>query len=621
MEPKKPKRRTPRNPHENDEDTVKHSKKVRKTNEIILAKNKPSYSLTRGIGSLQYGDETLQSIHRKKLRQLLKKLIQRHNWAEASGVLSVLLKGTGQDQSLSRNRFKYWAALELLNYIRGETINPRKIQNVYELWMQKIGRLKNWPTKDRFAVQLEFILFCLIRGRTEDAHQAALCLMQERGFESDPVSNLVVGLAFCHLWYSGLPKDLQLKGLDPSGNSKQLEMPDGIHMSNDNSKWRDAFEAGGAKSSLQCDSNSSIVKDKEVLEDDGNHPKKYMDIHDNKLKESTRRCFQPQNFYMNSADDSGREEYSFSNHSGDLPHSSIFYTHGLPPWLLPLHLPNSLENLKNSLYKHRKLHNDYYKSALKHLRVALYSTEPVFEAFHPLIQMLLLGDMVHEALDELEKLYHISDTVLQLRLKAALLEHFAGINHVKLSTCFEDILKKDPTCSNSLARLVVMHQRGDYNTEKLAEMIALHLDATYAKCDLWKELASCFLTLCRCEDRMSACSNGNDRSNQIYLYSSNQIPEIFTNCESGKTWRLRCRWWLNRHFSHNILASDIATGDLELLTYKAAAASHLYGPEFKFVVKATECLEKENNMELYSFLQMHILNSVGFYFNAKRNDF
>ncbi|KAL2500449.1 hypothetical protein Fot_34297 [Forsythia ovata] len=101
---------------------------------------------------------------------------------------------------------------------------------------------------------------------------------------------------------------------------------------------------------------------------------------------------------------------------------------------------------------------------------------------------------------------------------------------------------------------------GDYNTEKLAEMIALHLDGTYTKCDVWKESTSFLLRLCQCgEDRMSACSNGNDEHNQIYLDHSNQIPKIFSNSESGKTWRLGCRWWINRHFSHNILASDIAS--------------------------------------------------------------
>ncbi|KAI3466075.1 hypothetical protein Pfo_022738 [Paulownia fortunei] len=608
----------------------------RKIKGALLAINKPSYCLKKGIGSLQCAGESLRSQHRKRLRRLLNKLIRRHNWAEASGVLSVLLQGTVSDNSISRNRAKYWAALELLNNIKGETISSRKIQSVYELWMKKLGPLKNWSTKDRFAVQLEFILSCLQRGSMEDAHQAALCLMQERGFDNDPVANLVVGLAFCQLWYSGIPKELQLTELDSSGTYMQSEIPiDGIHMSIDYTKDNDALEAGGANSILQCDSNTSVANDK-VVEDNGSQQKESMDIDDNVKKETSHTSFQPQEFYMKSAEASGNSDYSFANYGGDLPHASIFYTQGdcqIPlfssiysstargptPWLLPIKLPSSHENLEDALYMHRKLHNNYYKSALKYLRVALYSTPPVVEAFHPLIQMLLLGDQVQEALDELETLFHSSDTVLQLRLKASLLEHFDSGSYVKLCTCFEDILKKDPTCSDSLARLILMHHRGDYDTQNLVEMIALHLDASYGICDAWQELAFCFLKLSQCEeDRVSTCGGGSDQYSPSFLENSNKIPELFTNGESGKTWRLRSRWWLNRHFHDKILMSDIASGDLKLLTYKAAAASHIYGRHFKYVVKATECLEKENDMELYSFLQTHILNSVGFY-SVKRN--
>ncbi|XP_022870466.1 uncharacterized protein LOC111389747 [Olea europaea var. sylvestris] len=117
-----------------------------------------------------------------------------------------------------------------------------------------------------------------------------------------------------------------------------------------------------------------------------------------------------------------------------------------------------------------------------------------------------------------------------------------------------------------------------------------------------------------------SCSNGKDGHNQASSCHSNQILDISTNSAYGKNWRLRCIWWLNRHFSHSIFLSDIATGDLELLTYKAATTSHLYGWEFKFVIKAAEYLEKENIMELYSYLQMRIMNSVGFYFNMKRDN-
>lgn len=59
-------------------------------------------------------------------------------------------------------------------------------------------------------------------------------------------------------------------------------------------------------------------------------------------------------------------------------------------------------------------------------------------------------------------------------------------------------------------------------------------------------------------------------------------------------------------------------GDLKLLTCKAAAASHMYGRRFEYVVKAAECLEKENDMEWYCLLQTHILNSAGFY-SVNRN--
>ncbi|CAA3020984.1 Hypothetical predicted protein [Olea europaea subsp. europaea] len=185
---------------------------------------------------------------------------------------------------------------------------------------------------------------------------------------------------------------LQLTELDSSGNSEQSEVPvDGTYMSIDTSEGHDTLEAGGAKFSLQCDSNTSMANDKDVLEDDGSHPKESMDIDDNGLKESPRCSFQPQDFYVNSAKKSGYEQYSFSNNSGHLLHASIFYTRGIPPWLLPLQSPDSRENLEDTLYKHRKLHSDYQKNTLKHLRLALYSTLLMIEAFRPLIQKQCKG--------------------------------------------------------------------------------------------------------------------------------------------------------------------------------------------------------------------------------------
>ena len=67
---------------------------------VVLSLTKPSYSL--GLGS-----KTLRAENRARLSYLLGKLMKQHNWTEASGVLSVLLKGTCKDKSLPNNRFKY----------------------------------------------------------------------------------------------------------------------------------------------------------------------------------------------------------------------------------------------------------------------------------------------------------------------------------------------------------------------------------------------------------------------------------------------------------------------------------------------------------------------------------
>lgn len=107
-------------PHDADDDNpVKASKKLRDLKGVVLATTKPSYCLKRGIGhpNPHRDGESLRSIHRKRLRLLLKKLFRKHNWVEASGVLSVLLQGSAREKSISRIRRKYWVLLnDYLNF-------------------------------------------------------------------------------------------------------------------------------------------------------------------------------------------------------------------------------------------------------------------------------------------------------------------------------------------------------------------------------------------------------------------------------------------------------------------------------------------------------------------------
>lgn len=609
------KRRKRKHPHEADDyNYPNHLTRARKISTIALLNEKPSYCFKRGvtaIGSSQGGCESLRSRHRKKLRLLLRKLMLQHNWIEASGVLSVLIKGTVREKSIPRNRFKYSATLELLQKTKGDALRLREVQNVYDLWMKKLGSTKGWPTQDRFAVQWESILFYLSQGNTVDAHQAALCLMQEQGFESDSISNLLVGLTFYQLWYSTIPKEFQLEEFNRSNTPLQSHISqDETYVSSENSNGHDALNADGRGSLLEYDSNTSVGNEKDILKlyVDGNMEVS-ADVNVELQKEVSQGSFQA----TSSAERSGNEVSFSPNLPDGIPNASIFYTCGLPPWLLPLQLPQSTENLEKSLYLHRNMLNDYYKHALEYLRAALHLEPPAFEALLPLIQVLLLGDQVMEALSELESVSHKLDTILHLRLKAGLLEFFDRGNNVGLCTHFEEILKKDPTCSHSLAKLVNMHRFGIYSTEKLVEMIALHLDAMFGDSNTWKEMASCFFKLSHSEtDEMSTCCIQEEGVPKSYENHLSQIPVIFTDARTKQTWQLRCRWWIKRHFCPKRLALDIASGDLQFLTYKAAVSSYIYGRESMYSVKATEYLTKENNRDMLSILRRHSENASGF---------
>ncbi|CAI9088738.1 OLC1v1023159C1 [Oldenlandia corymbosa var. corymbosa] len=612
-----------------DDNPVGASKLARNIKGIIRTSLKPSYSLQRGTGypNPHPGGESLRSMHRRRLRLLLKKLIGKGNWVEASGVLSVLLQASPSETSTSRIRRKYWAALEVMHHVKGDNISKRKLQLVYDLMIKKLGRKKSRPTKERFAAQCEFIIFCLTRGDIEDAHQAALCLMQEPGFESDSVSNFLVGLTYFQRWYLGIPREMKLEDISQSAAPMKPVMSEGgIH----SEEWmnsvtafqsqmsegligmsidgHNAVETQGTKFPLNCTSSTSVGNGKDNSRIIGDPIRKLpMEVDDNLHKETLKK----EDLSMDSAERQGREDL----HDDEIPSTSIFYTPGLPPWLLPLQLPRSTENLEDFIYMQRGSLNDNYRNGLKYLRAALYLEPSAHEAFHPLIQMLLAGDKVEEALNEAEKFNPC--TVFQLRLKTSLLEHFNNSNNPKIFAQVEDSLRRNPTCSHSMAKLIDMHLNGHCSTEKVVELIGLHLDGTFAQCGMWEVFASCLLNLAHGEgDRLSGCSEGDqNRERRKYTYDINQIPDMFCGSESQSSWQLRCKWWQKRHYSRKMLESEIVEGDLRLVTYKAAAACHLYGREFGYVVKAAEHLEGEKRMDLLPTLRIHMQNSVGFYCN------
>ncbi|KAK3198382.1 hypothetical protein Dsin_021797 [Dipteronia sinensis] len=582
----------------------KHYKKV------ILSLMKPSYLLRIGRGS-----KNIRFENRLKLRYLLRKLVRQRNWADVSGVLSVLLKGTSKERSPITNRTKFTVSMELLKQLNSEQINPIRIKNVYDIWMKRIGSVKDSPLEDKYVVHLEFILFCLSRGDDEEAHQAAMSLMQERGFGRHPMSNMVMALTFCQRWFSSIPREMQKKDSDRIYSPRVSEISgERLNHQVKNSEARDTVYSNVADTHLTNDSETSVMIGKRISAANDSNLQALLREGpvegDVDLQREHFAKHQPQ--YINSY--STENEASFLNDGGPGNYASIFFAlERLDSWLLPIKLPNANDDYENNIRKHMKLLNDDYKNAIKYLRLALLSTPPVPAALLPLIQLLLIGGHVDEAMNELEKFCADSNTALPIRLKATLLECFDRNNYVMISTCFEDILKKDPTCSHSLARLISMHQNGDYSLTSLLEMVALHLDATYANENTWREFALCFLKLSRYdEDRMSVCLSGNESEQEDFSIRYDRPPTILTEGKLGQSWKFRCKWWLNRHFSKNMLASEIAAGDIKLLTYKAACACHMYGQESDYFVKAWSHL-KVKNKDLFMTLKMHRYSSMKLY--------
>ena len=91
------------------EEPKTHKRKLDKR--LILSLTKPSFLLTLGRVHIRYEN-------RQRLCYLLEKLVKQHNWAEASGVLSLLLKGTSNDCSADLNRLKYsvWLIFFFLSF-------------------------------------------------------------------------------------------------------------------------------------------------------------------------------------------------------------------------------------------------------------------------------------------------------------------------------------------------------------------------------------------------------------------------------------------------------------------------------------------------------------------------
>ncbi|KAG4958291.1 hypothetical protein AAZX31_13G008900 [Glycine max] len=250
---------------EDDTKVVKKSKqkqrkrKVEKDGKREKEAKRIFLSLTKPLLVLGLDPKPLRLEHRARLRHLLRRLVNRQQWVAASGVLSAYMKGTLNDTSPHTNRLKFWALLELLKHVENHSINTTRIKNLYDIWSKKIGSMKTWPVESRYAVHLEFMVFCLLRGHAEDAYHLALCLEQEKG-DIGPMLKMMMGLTFYELWYSSIPKEFQVRNSDQFHLQENSDMEE-ASFSNENvqSERYNSVESHMADSQSRRDSDASVM--------------------------------------------------------------------------------------------------------------------------------------------------------------------------------------------------------------------------------------------------------------------------------------------------------------------------------------------------------------------------
>ncbi|KAF8082305.1 hypothetical protein N665_0835s0010 [Sinapis alba] len=454
---------------------------------------------------------------------------------------------------------------------------------------------------ERLLVWFEQICHLLEHGMEKEAEYAAIGMMRSRDLGNLPRTNLFIGITCYRLWYRKYSKELEPKNADCSDSISNMSKSGSGVMAECSARNESVYSVESACSvrneSEASVGNHEVNSDDSSTRDSGSVVEVKVKLENVKVEETPQHFTEPPRIYASS------EENEETLKDGVAFDPTVIQIIGdMNPWLLPLKPPEDPDY-------HGKIVNDsYYKDAVEYLRLTMQSPRYVsLAALHPLVQLLLIGGRVDEAMKVVEEMCNKVHDIKPFRIRAAMKEKFHD-NSDELAKCYEDIIKIDPNCVATLKKLIEMSKEDGYSRESLIEMIALHVEASFPEPEIWKEFAEMLILFFEHvdEDRMSVCFNGSREEGyqQTYSVRYNPTPRMFTD----KSWTLRAKWWLNRHFSPEILETEMKkleaehkNGDLEMLrliSFKAACASRLYGPEFGYVTKVYGLLENcRNNIQ------------------------
>nr|XP_051190857.1 uncharacterized protein LOC127304200 [Lolium perenne] len=541
-------------------------------------------------------------LNRGRLGRLLHNLTRMHRWRDAAGVFSALLPSIQHLDSSEEAHNIFVAAMDIHRKLEedsatqhgGKSRYYHRTDKIFNVWLMRLVWLP--ASAKKHLVKLERALFYLSQEKIDDAYNSTRALIAKDGLQMEPTLNLIHGLISYGKWYSGLPKDMQFEELDVYNEAcTTSEASNGYEESGLQDSSNDSIDVDDA-SFRPCSSESSI--------NNGNIDKK---------QKIYKKYFLVYSVKENDSVCSDVKEVGCTDFRSIFFSTSDSPTCGLEKSLLPLRLKRAAGTSNDSFdsyWKYKSTPNHFYADAERCLRVALHSSPPVMAALVPLIQILLLGDKLKEALCELEKVCHSSTTALPFRLRGRLVEYFDQNQVSTISSCYEEALRRDPTCSYSVKKLIEMHRKGYYNTVRLLESIALHLDSVNGKPFIWEELVSCFIRLF--SDRTTENEDCFSRNveGDAEINASSSLSSVFCEQHTRESWKLRCKWWMNHHFSQNNYMSETEEGDCKLLACKAACASHLFGPRFQYVKAAEGYLSKQEAKDEFGLLSRNMENSV-----------
>lgn len=146
--------------------------------------------------------------------------------------------------------------------------------------------------------------------------------MKENELRNHPMSNLIIGLTFFQLWYSNLPEEVKLKDLDQGIPSQSETSEERFSNQVGNTEGNSEFYSHEAHSSLQYDSDTSVMNGKRIAAEANNKPQIELaaKIDVNPQSKSLTQDVQQQSFQSNSTGN----DACFYDYGSYMPDPSIF---------------------------------------------------------------------------------------------------------------------------------------------------------------------------------------------------------------------------------------------------------------------------------------------------------